>query len=120
MRHNLAHRKFNRTTNQRKALLSNLAINLIQKERITTTLPKAKEIRPFVEKLISKGKKNASSTYQTLYRKLKSKEAVVKVMSTLASRCAARNGGYLRIIKAGFRYGDQAPMAIIEFVDSAS
>lgn len=120
MRHNLAHRKFNRTTNQRKALLSGLAINLIEKERITTTLPKAKEIRPFVEKIISKGIRNDSSAYQTIYRKLKNKEATVKVMSTLATRCAERKGGYLRIIKAGFRYGDQAPMAIIEFVDSAS
>ena len=120
MRHTLAHRKFNRTTNQRKALLSSLAIHLINNERITTTLPKAKEIRPFVEKLISKGKQSRSSTYQTVYKKLRNKEAVVKVISTLAPRCAERNGGYLRIIKAGFRYGDQAPMAIIEFVDSAS
>lgn len=119
MRHNKAHRKFNCTTNQRRSLISGLAVNLIDKERITTTLPKAKEIRPYVEKLITKGNgKLPLASFQNVYRRLKNKKAAHKIISNLAPRFAQRPGGYLRIIKAGFRYGDQAPMAIIEFVEA--
>ena len=118
MRHQLAHRKFNRTTNQRKALLAGLAINLIEKERIITTLPKAKEIRPYLEKLITKGRnENPVKSFQTIYGMLNNKTATQKIITVLTPRMANRNGGYLRIIKAGFRYGDYAPLAIIEFVD---
>jgi large subunit ribosomal protein L17 len=118
MRHHKNHRKFNRTTNQRKALLSNLAVSLIEKERIMTTLPKAKEIRPFVEKLITKGTRTPSlAAFQTVYRTLRHLKASHKVVSDLGPRFQSRLGGYLRIIKAGFRYGDQAPLALIEFVD---
>jgi large subunit ribosomal protein L17 len=118
MRHQQVHRKFNRTTNQRKALLSGLAINLIEKERIVTTLPKAKEIRPYLERLITKGRNiNPVKSFQTIYGMLNNKTATQKIITVLTPRMADRNGGYLRIIKAGFRYGDQAPLAIIEFVD---
>jgi large subunit ribosomal protein L17 len=118
MRHQLEHRKFNRTTNQRKALLAGLAINLVEKERIITTLPKAKEIRPFLEKLITKGRNaNPVKAFQTIYGVLNHKEATLKIISVLTPRTSTRNGGYLRIIKAGFRYGDAAPLAVIEFVD---
>ena len=119
MRHGLAHRKLSRTTNQRKALLADLSISLIQHERIMTTLPKAKEIRPLVERCITKGYKNAPiCAYRTLYKTLKNKEAVKKILTVLAPRFKERPGGYVRIIKAGFRYGDAAPMAVIEFVGS--
>lgn len=118
MRHQLAHRKFNRTTNQRKALLSGLAINLIERERIITTLPKAKEIRPYLERLITKGRnENPVKAYQTIYGMLNNKTATQKIITVLTPRMADRKGGYLRIIKAGFRYGDAAPLAVIEFVD---
>jgi large subunit ribosomal protein L17 len=121
MRHGLAHRKFNRTTNQRKALLSGLAINLIERERIITTLPKAKEIRPYLERLITKGgNANPVKAFQTIYGMLNNKTATQKIITVLNPRMANRPGGYLRIIKAGFRYGDQAPLAVIEFVDRDS
>lgn len=118
MRHQLEHRKFNRTTNQRKALLAGLAINLIERERIVTTLPKAKEIRPYLERLITKGRNaNPVKAFQTIYGMLNNKTATKKIITVLTPRMAERNGGYLRIIKAGFRYGDAAPLAVIEFVD---
>lgn len=117
MRHNLAHKKFNRTTNQRKALLSNLVVELIDHEGIMTTLPKAKAIRPLLEKCITKGRDNTNGTFWALFRFLKNKEAVVKIIKDLAPRFAQRPGGYLRIVKAGYRHGDMAPMAFIEFVD---
>jgi large subunit ribosomal protein L17 len=121
MRHGMAHRKFNRSTNQRKALLSGLAIHLVQKEKIVTTLPKAKEIRPIVERLITKGKRNAPMlAFRTIYRALRNKEAAQKIITELAPRFSQRPGGYVRILHAGFRYGDQAPMAVIEFVEGAS
>jgi large subunit ribosomal protein L17 len=113
----MVHRKFNRTTNQRKALLSGLAVSLIQREKIMTTLPKAKAIRPFLERLITKGKRRAEKAYITVYRVLKHKEATKKIISDLALRFSHRPGGYIRIIKAGYRYGDKAPLALIEFVD---
>ena len=116
----MCHRKFNRTTNQRKALLSGLSCSLIKHEQILTTLPKAKEIRPFVEKVItlSRGKEKTSA-FRNIYKKLRSKEASLKIISDLSVRTKDRPGGYLRIIKAGFRQGDKAPMAVIEFVDRA-
>jgi large subunit ribosomal protein L17 len=120
MRHNKAHRKFNRTTNQRKALLNSLAVSLIEKERIVTTLPKAKEIRPFVERLVTKGaKRPTANAFTTIYRTLHHRLATQKVLADLGPRFKDRQGGYLRILKAGFRYGDNAPLAIIEFVESA-
>lgn len=116
----MSHRKFNRTTNQRKALLSGLACNLVTHEQIVTTLPKAKEIRPFLEKIItlSRGTDKLSS-FRNVYKKLRNKDASHKVVSDLSVRTQSRPGGYLRIIKAGFRHGDKAPMAVIEFVDKA-
>jgi large subunit ribosomal protein L17 len=120
MRHNMAHRKLNRTTNQRKALLHGLCINLIERERIVTTLPKAKEIRPVLEKLVTKTRNACSMTaYKQLYGWLNNASAVKKLLHVLGPRMAQRPGGYLRIIKAGYRYGDSAPMAVIEFVDQA-
>ena len=120
MRHKIAHRKFRRSTNQRKALLSGLALALVNEEKITTTLPKAKSIRPVVERLITKGRNpNKLMAFQSIYKFLKNKEASHKVVSVLSPRCAGRDGGYLRIVKAGYRYGDRAPMAVIEFVDAA-
>ena len=109
MRHNMNHRKLNRSTNQRKALLTGLAINLVERERITTTVPKAKEGKT----------KNPLIAYQQIYKALGNKEATKKIIGVLAPRCKDRLGGYLRILKAGFRYGDQAPLAIIEFVDQS-
>lgn len=121
MRHNMNHRKFNRTTNQRKGLLTTLAVHLIDKERIQTTLPKAKEIRPFVEKMITYAKNRSQiMAYQKLFQTLRHDKTVKKVITELAQRCAQRPGGYLRILKNGFRYGDNAPMAIIEFCDRAA
>lgn len=120
MRHNMAHRKLNRTTNQRKALLHGLCLNLIEKERIMTTLPKAKEVRPILEKLVTKTRHACFMTaYKQLYGWLNNKSAVLKLLNVLGPRMAKRPGGYLRIIKAGYRYGDSAPMAMIEFVDQA-
>lgn len=121
MRHNMNHRKFNRTTNQRKGLLTTLAVHLIDKEVIQTTLPKAKEIRPFVEKMITYAKNRSQiMAYQKLFQTLRHDKTVKKVIMELAQRCAQRPGGYLRILKNGFRYGDNAPMAIIEFCDRAA
>lgn len=118
MRHNKAHRKFNRSTNQRKALLEGLAVSLVERERISTTLLKAKTIRGFVEKLVTKGRQdNSVAAFQNIYRVLKNRNATKKIISDLAVRFKERPGGYLRIVKTGFRYGDQAPMALIEFVD---
>ena len=117
MRHNLAHKKFNRTHNQRKALLSGLLVELIDHERIVTTLPKAKAIRPLLEKCITKGRENTNGTFWSLFRFLRNKEAVVKIIKDLAPHYAKRPGGYLRIVKAGYRHGDMAPVAIIEMVD---
>lgn len=120
MRHGIAHRKFNRTTNQRKALLSNLANALIDKEHIMTTLPKAKDLRPVVERLVTLGKnKPGLSAYRKAHSFLRDQNTCKKLIEVLAARYKERPGGYLRIMKAGYRYGDNAPMAIIEFVESA-
>ena len=117
MRHKVAGRKLNRTSSHRKALFRNLAQALIKNEQIKTTLPKAKEIRPIVEKLVTLGKRGDLHSRRQALAALQDKEVVAKLMSVIATRFSSRNGGYTRIMKAGFRYGDNAPMAVIEFVD---
>ncbi|KJV56794.1 50S ribosomal protein L17 [Orientia tsutsugamushi] len=117
MRHRVSGRKLNRTTSHLLAMLANMSVSLIQHEQINTTLPKAKELRPFVEKLITVAKKGNLNARRYLISKIKNELAVEKLMTTLAPRYAERHGGYIRILKAGFRYGDMAPMAYIEFVD---
>jgi large subunit ribosomal protein L17 len=117
MRHGHGQRKFNRTAEHRKAMFSNMCANLIQHEQITTTLPKAKDLRPVLEKLITLGKKGSLHARRQAISELRDLGTVRKLFDTLAPRYAARQGGYLRIMKAGFRYGDNAPMAVIEFVD---
>jgi large subunit ribosomal protein L17 len=118
MRHNLKGRKLNRTTSHRRSLFANLAVSLIQKENIKTTLPKAKDLRPFLEKLVTLAKRRDLHARRQLVSILRDRSAAAKLMGPLADRHQDRPGGYLRIIKAGFRYGDNAPMAVIEFVDS--
>ena len=117
MRHKLAYRKLNRTSEHRKALFKNMLNSLIKYEQITTTLPKAKELKSKIDKVITLGKKNNLSSKKDLYAKLQSKESVDKLIKKLSQRYEKRKGGYSRIIKAGFRYGDDAPMSIIELVD---
>ena len=117
MRHKLATRKLNRTSEHRKALLKNMLNSLVKYEQITTTLPKAKVLRPEAEKLITIGKKDTLANTKRLVSKLQNAQTVYKIRKTLSKRYETRKGGYTRIIKAGFRYGDNAPMAIIEFVD---
>ena len=117
MRHGIAKRRLNKTSSHRLAMLENMAVSLIKKETIKTTLPKAKELRPFVEKIITLGKKNKESSRINAFNSLRDKEAVVKVFSDLSERFKKRNGGYCRIIKAGFRSGDNAPMAYIQLLD---
>tara|TARA_B100000676_G_C17521410_1_gene552984 strand:+ start:194 stop:604 length:411 start_codon:yes stop_codon:yes gene_type:complete len=110
-------RKLNRTSSHRKALLANMAVALIKHEQVKTTLPKAKELAPYVEKLITLGKKGDLNARRRLYSIIPEKRWGAKVFDTLAERYKERNGGYTRIMKAGFRYGDSAPMAVIELVD---
>ena len=117
MRHGLAHKKLNRTSEHRKALLKNMLNSLIKYEQIKTTLPKAKFLRPQADKIITLGKKDTLQTSRLLVSKLQNLKLANKVKKTLSKRYEKRKGGYTRIIKAGFRYGDNAPMAIIEFVD---
>ena len=117
MRHGVAHKKLNRTSEHRKALLKNMLNSLIKYEQITTTLPKAKFLKPQADKIITLGKKDSLQNTRLLISKLQDVKSANKVKKTLSKRYNARNGGYTRIIKAGFRYGDKAPMAIIEFVD---
>jgi len=117
MRHSMANKKLNRTSEHRKALLKNMLNSLIKYEQIKTTLPKAKFLRPQAEKLITLGKKDTLHTTKLLVSQLQDIQTANKVKKTLSKRYEKRNGGYTRIIKAGFRYGDNAPMAIIEFVD---
>ena len=117
MRHKISGRKLNRSSAHRKALFKNLAAALIKYEQITTTLPKAKVLRPQADKIITLGKKNNLQNTKTLISKLQDSKSANKVKKTLSKRYKDRKGGYTRIIKAGFRYGDNAPMAIIEFVD---
>ncbi|MCE2951736.1 MAG: 50S ribosomal protein L17 [Alphaproteobacteria bacterium] len=117
MRHRISGRKFSRTTSQRRALLSGLAYSLIEKEQIRTTLPKAKDLRPYVEKLITLGKEGSLAARRRLVGILHSETLAAKLIDTLGTRYRERAGGYTRIIKAGFRYGDAAPMAVIELLD---
>tara|TARA_Y100000590_G_scaffold231429_1_gene260766 strand:- start:51 stop:488 length:438 start_codon:yes stop_codon:yes gene_type:complete len=117
MRHGLAHKKLNRTSEHRKALLKNMLNSLIKYEQITTTLPKAKFLKPQADKIITLGKKNTLQNTKILISKLQDKVTTNKVKKTLSKRYLNRKGGYTRIIRAGFRYGDKAPMAVIEFVD---
>ena len=117
MRHGLANKKLNRTSEHRKALLKNMLNSLIKYEQIKTTLPKAKFLKPQADKIITIGKKETLQTTKMLVSKLQNIKSANKVKKTLSKRYQNRKGGYTRIIKAGFRYGDNAPMAIIEFVD---
>ncbi|MAM09623.1 50S ribosomal protein L17 [Martelella lutilitoris] len=117
MRHKNAGRKLNRTASHRKAMFANMAVSLITHEQIVTTLPKAKEIRPIVEKLITLGKRGDLHARRQAISQVKDVEAVKKLFDVLAPRYSERNGGYTRIMKAGFRYGDNAALAVIEFVD---
>ncbi len=117
MRHGMSGRKFNRRTDQRKALLRSLAESLLKYEQITTTLLKAKDLRPYVEKLITLGKRGGLSARRQAHAVLGSDEIVGKLLGSLAERYKERPGGYIRIMKAGFRHGDMAPMAVIELVD---
>ena len=117
MRHGMANKKLNRTSEHRKALLKNMLNSLIKYEQIKTTLPKAKFLKPQADKIITLGKKDTLQTTKQLVSKLQDIKSANKVKKTLSKRYEKRSGGYTRIIKAGFRYGDNAPMAIIELVD---
>jgi len=117
MRHKLGYRKLNRTSEHRKALFKNMLNSLIKYEQITTTLPKAKELKPKIDKVITLGKKNNLSSKKNLFTQLQSKTSVDKLIKVLSQRYGKRNGGYSRVIRAGYRYGDDAPLAVIELVD---
>ena len=117
MRHKLNNRKLNRTSEHRKALFKNMLNSLIKYEQIITTLPKAKELKPKIDKVITLGKNSNLSKKKYLFSKLQDQKSVKKVFDTLSKRYAKRNGGYSRVLKAGFRTGDDAPMAVIELVD---
>ena len=117
MRHRFHNKKLNRTSEHRKSLIKNMLNSLIKYEQITTTLPKARVIKPQIDKVITLGKKNSLANKKTLFSKLQDKFNTKKVTNVLSKRYSSRSGGYSRIIKAGFRYGDRAPLAIIELVD---
>jgi large subunit ribosomal protein L17 len=123
MKHRIKQRKLNRTTSHRKAMLANMAASLVKHEQIKTTLPKAKELKPFVEKLITLGKQAAANPETAVAKrrqvisKMRDEAQAKKIFDVLAERYENRPGGYTRVLKAGFRYGDAAPMAIIELVD---
>ncbi len=117
MKHGIKQRKLNRTSTHRKAMFANMAAALIKHEQITTTLPKAKELRPFVEKLITLAKKGGLANRRKAIATMRDEAQVAKMFDVLAERYKERQGGYIRIMKAGFRYGDAAPMAVIELVD---
>ena len=117
MRHGRAHRRLNRTHSHRKALFTNMAASLLEHEQIVTTLPKAKELRPIVEKLVTLGKRGDLHARRQAAAAIGNEAVTKRLFDTIAPRYATRNGGYLRIMKAGFRHGDNAPMAVIEFVD---
>jgi len=120
MRHGYGHRKLNRTAEHRKAMFANMACSLIEHEQIKTTLPKAKELRSYVEKLITLAKRGDLHARRLAASQNLQDEAVKKLFGTLGARYQGRQGGYTRVLKAGFRYGDMAPMAIIELVDRDS
>ena len=117
MRHGMSGRKLNRTSSHRKAMFANMAAALLKHEQITTTLPKAKDLRPIVEKLITLGKRGNLHARRQALSVLRDTELAAKLFGPLAERYATRAGGYTRVLKAGFRYGDQAAMAVIELVD---
>ncbi|GAD59857.1 50S ribosomal protein L17 [Brevundimonas sp. BAL450] len=117
MRHGAAHRKLGRTASHRQAMLANMAASLIKHEQITTTLPKAKELRPYVEKLVTLAKKGDLAARRQAISQVRDVTQVGKLFDTIGGRYAERPGGYIRIMKAGFRHGDNAAMAVIEFVD---
>ena len=117
MRHGNSNRKLNRTHEHRKAMFANMVCSLIEHEQIQTTLPKAKELKKIVDKYITLGKKGSLHSRRQAISRLKQNSAVIKLFEILAPRYKERNGGYTRVLKAGFRYGDAAPLAVIEFVD---
>ncbi|HLZ65885.1 MAG TPA: 50S ribosomal protein L17 [Aliidongia sp.] len=117
MRHGMSGRKFSRTSSHRKAMFENMAAALLKHEQITTTLPKAKDLRPIVEKLITLGKRGGLHCRRQALSMLQDTTITEKLFSSIADRYKERQGGYIRIVKAGFRYGDSAPMAVIELVD---
>ena len=117
MRHGNAHRKLNRTSSHRTAMFANMAASLIKHEQITTTLPKAKELRPFVEKLVTLAKRGDLHARRLAVSRVRDQDQVRKLFDTIGPRYQTREGGYIRIMKAGFRHGDDAAMAVIEFVD---
>jgi large subunit ribosomal protein L17 len=117
MRHRLAGRKLNRTSSHRKAMFANMAVSLVKHEQITTTLPKAKELRRYVEKLVTLGKRGDLHARRLIIAKTRDQGTAAKLIDVLGPRYAERAGGYVRVLKAGFRHGDDAPMAVIEFVE---
>jgi large subunit ribosomal protein L17 len=117
MRHGVAHRKLNRTASHRKAMFANMAASLIEHEQIVTTLPKAKELKPIMDKLVTLAKRGDLHARRQAISQIRNKDQVAKLFATLGPRYTERNGGYTRVLKAGFRYGDNAPMAVIELVD---
>ena len=117
MRHKMAHRKLNRNASHRKAMFANMASSLIEHEQIVTTLPKAKELRPIVEKLVTLAKKGDLNSRRIAIARTRNRDMSKKLFDVLGPRYKERQGGYIRIMKAGFRFGDNAPMAVIEFVD---
>lgn len=117
MRHGFAGRRFNRTSEHRKAMFANMAVALIKHEQIVTTLPKAKDLRPVVEKLVTLGKRGDLHARRQAIAQIKDAVIVKKLFDVIGPRYKERNGGYTRVLKAGFRFGDNAPMAVIEFVD---
>ena len=117
MAHGIAHRKLNRTSAHRKAMFANMASSLIQHEQIVTTLPKAKELKPIMDKLVTLAKKGDLSARRQAIAQIRNKDAVHKLFEVFGERYKDRNGGYCRVLKAGFRHGDNAPVAVIELVD---
>ncbi len=117
MRHGMAHRKLNRTASHRKAMFANMAASLIEHEQIVTTLPKAKEMKPFMDKLITLAKRGDLHARRQAVSKVRDEAAVKKLFEVFGERYKDRNGGYTRVLKAGYRHGDNAPRAVIELVD---
>ena len=117
MRHGFRNRRFNRSSEHRKAMFANMAVALIKHEQIVTTLPKAKDLRPVVEKLVTLGKRGDLHARRQAISQIRDEAIVKKLFDVLGKRYQDRQGGYTRVLKAGFRYGDNAPMAVIEFVD---
>jgi large subunit ribosomal protein L17 len=117
MRHAKTHRKFDRRPDHRRAMLANLAASLIKHEQIITTLPKAKDLRPVVEKLVTLGKRGGLHARRQVIAQMRDLAMVKKLFDVIGPRYKDRNGGYIRVLKAGYRYGDSAPVAVIEFVD---